>query len=331
MNDLLAYLSAHSTDGPVADVKWQEWQITPILGGANNILYRATRNNDDWAVKFTIRDERRRAWREYQALRVLQEVAPNLAPKPLFLDEAGYAHPVVVQSWVDGEVTAVPPQTDAEWKLLIAHYAALAKVTSQKTAVSIPNGVVNFSTIAEGMAAIEEQMSLIPLSYQPDSLHRLVVQLKQQMGDAPRLTPKRALCRVDANPLNFLRRADGWMSVDWENSGWGDPAFEMVDMMCHPKYSSVPQARWQWVVAQYAKMTGDETAVRRISISTPLMYVWWVARLARMVYEVPLGKDQRLVTQQPNLLTNIEAKLDQYTNLAESVIHNHIDFNMFSH
>ncbi len=329
MNDLLAYLSAHSTDGHVAEVNWQKWQITPILGGANNILYRATRNNDDWAVKFTIRDERRRAWREYQALRVLQEVAPTLAPEPLFWDEERYAHPVVVQRWMDGEVTAVPPKTDAEWQLLIAHYAALAKVTPDKTAVSLPNGVVNFSTIAEGMAAIEKQMSLIPLSHQPDSLRRLVVQLEQQMGNAPQLTPKRALCRVDANTLNFLRRADGWMSVDWENSGWGDPAFEIVDMMCHPKYSSVPHARWKWVVEQYAEMVEDETAVKRINISTPIMRVWWVARLARMVYEVPLGQDQRLVTQQPNWQTDIETKLHQYTNQAELVTHNHINFNTF--
>lgn len=64
--------------------------------------------------------------------------------------------------------------------------------------------------------------------------------------------------------------------------------------MCHPQYDTVPTERWQWVTAHYAELTGDLAAVARIRSYYPLMLVWWAARLVRMLYEVPLGRDEWL-------------------------------------
>ena len=55
---LLQYLEAVV---PASAHVWAEWTITPITGGANNLLYRVTNGQDDYAVKFTVRDERNRA------------------------------------------------------------------------------------------------------------------------------------------------------------------------------------------------------------------------------------------------------------------------------
>jgi hypothetical protein len=54
-----------------ADNRWQNWQISQISGGANNLPYRASSPDGDFAVKFTIRDRRDRAGREYGALLAL--------------------------------------------------------------------------------------------------------------------------------------------------------------------------------------------------------------------------------------------------------------------
>ena len=143
-------------------------------------------------------------------------------------------------------------------------------------------------------------MPAIPDEHYPEQLKSLLAKLETFPDGPPASASPVALCHVDANTLNFLRHPDGWRSVDWENAGWGDPAFEIVDTMTHPQYMDVPETRWDWVVEQYGKMSGDETAVARIRRTYPLMLVWWVARLARALYEIPLGMDERLVKRPSN-------------------------------
>ncbi|MCP5097131.1 MAG: phosphotransferase, partial [Chloroflexi bacterium] len=265
MNALLAYLQNSPQDG-----RWGEWEVIRIAGSANNLLYRATRDGVDWAVKFTIRDQRRRAWREYHALLAVQEAGLSIAPPPLFLDEQTYAQPVVVQEWWDGEVTAVTPQTDTEWQQLLILFAQLATVTPDKVTQPIVKATVNFSSVAEGAHAIQTQMDMIPTDVHPTALMALFADVQKLPYPQTWASCPRALCHVDGNTLNFLRRPLGWAMVDWENSGWGDPAFEMIDLMCHPKYVDVPMSRWEWVMQEYAAMTGDETAVSRMRAYYPL-------------------------------------------------------------
>ncbi len=296
MHDLLTYLAENVTSGDAGAWHWHEWRLQLIGGGANNMLFRATSSAADLAVKFTIRDGRRRAWREYRALAALQQAGLELAPQPLLFDEDRYLLPVVVQRWVAGPVTAVPPQTDADWESLVAHYAAIHTVTPANVDLSLEEAVINFDSVAAAGTAIQQQVDCIPSSARPASLQRLWRQVMDPGGwvEAFPFPVPVALCRVDANTLNFIRREGGWVSVDWENSGWGDPAFEMVDLMSHPQYLQVPPERWLWVAARYAGVTGDDTAVLRIRAYYPLMLVWWVARLARALYEVPRGLDERL-------------------------------------
>src|SRR6478736_319694 len=93
----------------VADGEWRDWQITRVAGAGNNLLYRATNITNDLAIKFTIRDERNRAGREYAALLALQQAGLAIAPEPLWLDRDSYAQPVVVQGWLAGTALAAPP------------------------------------------------------------------------------------------------------------------------------------------------------------------------------------------------------------------------------
>lgn len=315
MDQLLTHLATWPQNG-----RFQPHTYQKINGGANNILYKVSGEEGDLAVKFTLRDGRRRAWREFQALKAVQAHYLDIAPKPVLLDEDSYPQPVVVQAWLDGEVTAVPPQTDNEWQQLVAHYATLAKITPQNTEIALETAVINFNSVASGLAHIQQQCTAVPAEAQPESLQELMQLAQTLPHDLP--PAPNALCRVDANTLNFIRRPGAWGSVDWENSGWGDPAFEMADLMTHPQYVAVPDERWDWVVEVYAELCGDETAVTRIRIYYPLMLVWWVARLARALYEIPRGQDERLAPRDPNWQQQGEQKLAYYTERAFSVIGN---------
>lgn len=313
MRMLLDHLAVWPPDG-----RFQTFTYRQIHGGANNILYKVSGPDGDFAVKFTLRDGRRRAWREFQALTALQAHGLAIAPAPISLDEVNYAQPVLVQTWLKGEVTAVPPQTDADWHSLVAHYAALAQVAPENCEMELETAVINFHSVASAVEHIQRQFAAIPLHAQPEALTQLMQTIACLRTELP---PARlALCRVDANTLNFVRRPGLWASVDWENSGWGDPTFEMADLMTHPQYAAVPDERWEWVTEVYTGLVGDTAAAVRIRTYYPLMLIWWVARLARMLYEVPLGRDERLVPRDPDWQQVTESKMARYIDCAFQAI-----------
>lgn len=311
MYDLIEHLATFPENG-----RFQYYSYQRISGGANNILYRVTNDAHDLAVKFTVRDERHRARREFHALLALESCALDIAPRPVLLDEESYAQPVVVQTWLEGAVTPVPPQTDAEWHQLISHYATLSTITQDKVDVALETAVITFTSLQDGLDYIQWQIDRIPAAHRPDILTDLLANLPVSQPTTFLTQTPTALCRVDSNTLNFIRRSGGWASVDWENSGWGDPAYEIADMMSHPKYMRVLAERWQWVIQLYAELTGDETAVLRIQTYYPLMLVWWVARFARGLYEVPRGLDERLAARPNGWEFEVQKKMAVYGSVA---------------
>jgi aminoglycoside phosphotransferase (APT) family kinase protein len=305
--------------GPRADGAWRGWQIARVAGAGNNLLYRATGDQLDLAIKFAIRDERDRAGREYAALLALQQAGLSIAPAPLWLERERYPQPVVVQSWLAGDVLAAAPSDDREWQRLLDHYLAVHMLTPARIApIALPPAVLNFTSADHGLREIRRQLDTIPTPEQPADLRELVRNIqKAALPTWP--TPRLALCRVDPNTLNFVRRSSTWASVDWENSGWGDPAFEIADLMSHPAYATVPAERWQWLFEAYCAQCDSPGTATRIQVYYRLMLIWWVARLARMLYEVPLGGDQRLVGRPDDWQLDIQAKYERYIWLARSV------------
>jgi thiamine kinase-like enzyme len=106
--------------------------------------------------------------------------------------------------------------------------------------------------------------------------------------------------------------------VDWENSGWGDPAFELADMITHPAYATVPAERWSWLVEAYCARSDDPDTATRVRVYHRLMLIWWAARLARMLYEVPRGGDRRLAARPDDWQADIKAKYERYLELARA-------------
>jgi thiamine kinase-like enzyme len=129
-----------------------------------------------------------------------------------------------------------------------------------------------------------------------------------------------ALCRCDPNIRNFIRRPGAWASVDWENSGWGDPAYEIADLLTHPAYGDLLDDRQRWVIETYCERTGDTEVAARIAAYIPFCLVWWVARFTRSLYEVPRGLDERLAVRPPNWEAETRAKLDHYIERAETAL-----------
>lgn len=316
LHPLLEYLSAHQ---PAGSAYWHAWTISRVLGGANNLLFRATSDAGDFAIKFTIRDQRERASREYDALRVLAAHDLHIAPAPVLLDCESYPQPVVVQQWLSGEMLAAAPTADDNWRRLIAHYATIHSVTPATTTLALSGAVLTARSGAACRTLIDEQMALLPREAWPTALPSLIERLEAVLSvDWPE--PAVALCRVDANTSNFIRRSGAWASVDWENSGWGDPAFEIAELLSHPAYAAVAPARLAWVIDHYCRRSGAPDAAIRIGVYYRTMLVWWVCRLARTLYDVPRGLDRRLVERPAGWEKQTSATLQHYLRLAEALL-----------
>jgi aminoglycoside phosphotransferase (APT) family kinase protein len=285
--------------------RWQGWDIQPITGGMNNLVYRTTSEEQDLAIKLCRCDARDRAGREFAALHVLNQLGLDIAPCPIALDRGQYVYPVVVQSWLAGETIDTPPVSDHEWDALLQHFVTLHQVTPERWQGLLLPAVTNIASVAQGRAMFAEQIGMLPPEAWPDGLDRLVTLVEQVVLTEPG-GARIALCHVDANTRNFVRRDIGWAAVDWENSGWGEPAFEIVDMMTHPAYAAVRSERWDWVIQRYTELSGDGYAPAKIVAFYPLMLAWWAVRTARLIYELPRGLDVRL-----SGTAELQANLDQ--------------------
>ncbi|MFD3162469.1 phosphotransferase [Herpetosiphon sp. NSE202] len=316
LSELLEYLA---TESLIAPTQWRGWQLTPIAGGANNRVYRAQSGDSDYAIKWTIRDERRRAWREYQALQALAKADRVLAPQAVWLDEASFAQPVVVQTWLDYPALTNVPQAAAQWQGLVEHYWALRQISQATSKLELPLATLNMHSVAVGKHLIAEHCAKLPAAQLPAELEALLVWLETWAAPEFSSVPL-SLCRVDSNWRNFLQTPTGFVSVDWENAGWGDPAFEIVDLMTHPAYATVTLQQWQAFVTAYCRFGDDPSASQRIEIYRTLMLIWWVVRWQRYLYEVPRGLDARLVERPPAWLTTAQANYQRYLDLAQQAI-----------
>lgn len=316
LQPLLDYLA----DQPTPHVcEWQGWRICRINGGANNLLYRTTHAQCDLVVKFTIRDERDRAGREYHALLALRDANLTIAPQPIWLERTRYAQPVVVQTWLDGDVRADVPADDVEWEALLGHLVTLHTLTPDKTQVTLPASTLSARSCDEAKALVRGHAARIPGPEQPSFMRELLQRFEQTIfpeWPAPRL----ALCRADPNLTNFIRHPGTWSAVDWENAGWGDPAFEIADLTTHPAYLAVPQAQWEKVIARYCELSRDAAMQERIQAYRRVMAVWWVVRLCRYQYEIPRDLDHRLVAPRPDWQADVRRKLEHYLIAAEAAL-----------
>jgi aminoglycoside phosphotransferase (APT) family kinase protein len=308
IHDLLSQLSNNVLTQPATI---GSWQIMPMTGGTNNLLYRAIGPEGDVVIKWCIRDARQRAVREHAALSLLHDAQPGCAPAPIMVDTTRYHQPVVVQSYVPGAVYATPLETDKAWQPLIDCLVRIHRV-QYRLDTPIQPAVINAHSVATARQLIQAQLDAIPLDAWPATLVALVRTLDATAIEELPAMPL-VLCHVDSNYRNFVCTSDGVVAVDWENSGWGDPAFEIAELVAHPAYMSVSQSRWQWVIDAYSCTHDDPLAMRqRIATHLRIYRVWWVARFARYLYEVPRGRDQRLVARNSDWLHDMHAKYDRY-------------------
>lgn len=303
--------------GLAAAPDWPDWVIVAVHGGWNGLVYRATGPWGDLAIKFTPRDDRHRAMREYQALLALHEAGLPIAPCPVLVAHDHSRLAVVVQSWLVGKVTAAPPADDQEWMQLLHHLVQVHSVTPSSVTLRLRQANLTAASPAASRRLVYEQASRIPKQDQPAEARALLRRLEAVCQ--PDWKPAEpVLCRCDANTLNYVRRPGAWASVDWENSGWGDPACEVAELVTHPAFADVNAERWEWVINTYAGLVDDPAIACRIRAYREVLVVWWVFRMLRYLDDFRRGADQRLAHRPPEW-SRLSAHYERYLAQAQQL------------
>jgi len=291
------------------------WAVEQMPGGFNSLVYRCRGDAiaGPVAVKFSRRDGRHRTRREAAAQRILADRAPGLAPCVLHVSEDG-PQTAIVSTWLEGPAHGELPVDDDEWACLVDHLAAVHEVDARRGGLLAPaldgNGSDAFAaTLRAESARSPDSADLALVDRAPCGLERAHLD-----PVAPRLV------RSDPSLRNFIRRPHGWASVDWENSGAGDPCFEIAELLCHPEYLDVGERRQTWIAEQYAARSPIPDAAIRILTYRPALLAWWVLRMQRLVREIADGTDQRLTPWPDGFLEIKTAELNRYRRLAHAAV-----------
>lgn len=319
MRGLLQHLS--DLPEPYREHQWLGWHVRPVPSG-NNLIFRTTRDADDWAVKFAIRDERDRAWREFSALRLLDSLDLCAAPRPIYFDQEQFRLPVVVQAWIVGTPLNTPPEDDATWTNILLTYYAIHQMTVEAIrdrGMTLPQCGLATQWPVKAVEGLNEFLAQIPIGERPRPLSDLLAELERFA--LPPIQVTSCLCHGDATVRNMLQTTAGIVLVDWEYSGLCDPAHEIAKIMAHPHAKAVSEDRWQWFAERYAQIAGDDSFYQRIQVQYTLALIWWCVRLVYGRSVLLQRPTRRLVGSAPEAEISSVDNIEQYILRARKQLH----------
>ena len=284
MSEARGWLWAVAVAHTAGSDTWAEGSLTVlrVAGGFNNALYRVEVDGQHYACKLCVVDERRRAAREFGALSLLHAAGLEIAPQPLWLDESCtiVPYPAVVYRWLAGK----PLGSALTAQQLAALLDSLERLHTVQPgdveSFEIPDAVFHWFDFAPYLAELRDFFD----EYGPwlagtdpdgqllrDRLARLVDNCTNAVltweVNPGRESVSLRLCRVDPNLANTVWGGDGRLRwVDWEYSGWGDPALELAELRWHAALVGLSEQQHIWLREGYPRPAGDDAFEERLAV-----------------------------------------------------------------
>lgn len=266
----------------------------------NGLVYRAEyANGADLAVKLSKRDDRDRAGRAFMATSALYKLGCRVTAEPLhyeFKIPEASGMSAFVCSWIPGKTlqTPPPPQDKRGWRDILYALGEAHKVKPHQTALNIPNAVMPIQHPVDVLIVLEQRRTRLPegrigalSSGQLDYLLHVLASSVPHEWERPAPI---GLILCDPNPTNMIAHRGNIYLVDWENSGWADPAFEIGDLCAQPSYFDLPEDHRQWLRAEHGRILNDGWLAPRAEIYERMMNVFWVLVMSAQL----LSKQDRL-------------------------------------
>lgn len=291
---------------------YEGWQVQRLRHGMNNALYRVEFQNTTYACKLCVPDERRRANREYGALTLVAQL--DIAPRPLHLDESCtiLPYPAVVYAWLEGEALG-PQVTQAQLEALLESIQRIHSCRPGEAVREMPTAWFHWFDLSPYLSELHELLEQYGpwlSNTQPGGnalYHRLerVLEVCEKHLLSSKVKIHResvALClsHVDPNLANTILGNNGKIRwVDWEFSGWGDPALDLAEFRWHQALDGVTHAQKAWMRQQYTPPPGDSTFANRLAFWDCLLSTRWPLIVLRALWSAYNGPDRLRLTMHP--------------------------------
>jgi aminoglycoside phosphotransferase (APT) family kinase protein len=307
---LPAVAAAHAADAG----RWSAGGVTlrRVRGGYNNALYRVRADGACYACKLCVPDERQRAAREYEALRLLQAAGLDIAPEPLWLDQGPTTlpYPAVVYRWLHGHPLHTP-LTTAQLTALLETLQQMHALQPGAPGPGLRDAWFQWFDWAPCLEELRASLALYGdwlAAHDPagpelrERLARLVERTVEtvRVGD---VSPRRdavplRLCRMDHNLANGVWGPDGRLRwVDWEYSGWGDPAMDLAELRWHVALLGLGDAGHRWLREGYRPPAADGTFQRRLALWDRVIATRWPFLILRWLWSQENGPDRPRLTR----------------------------------
>ena len=335
MQQVPAWLKAVATTHRAQALTRTEQGLTVqrVRGGANNAIYRVGSGAEHFACKLCVNDERERAKREFGALRMLEATGLDVAPQPLWLDASCtvVSHPTVAYRWLSGSPLG-PEATSQQLTALIESLQRIHRVRPGDLAGHELADAwfhwFDFEPYLDELHGLlaEDGPWLIDFERRGRELcarlKRLVEACAQVVARSD-ANPRRAqvalrFCRVDPGLANAIWCDDGRLRwVDWEYSGWGDPALELADLRWHESLEGLGPAEHDWLRNSYRRPADDAGFEERLAVWDRLIATRWACLILRWLRSAHDGPDRERLTQPTGDAGALRAQLLRFIERAE--------------
>jgi hypothetical protein len=127
------------------------------------------------------------------------------------------------------------------------------------------------------------------------------------------------LCRADVNLANTVLGQDGRLRwVDWEYSGWGDPALDLSELRWHAALAGLDEAQHRWLREEYRRPADDAYFAPRLWVWDHIIVTRWAFLLLRGLWSRHNGPDRVRLTQMSTDPIKLHARLVHFIARAEA-------------
>lgn len=333
-----AWLTAVAAAHTAHALTWTDQRVTVqrVTGGANNALYCVEFGGERFACKLCVNDERQRARREFDALRVLEATGLDVAPQPLWLDEscAVVSYPTVAYRWTSGSPLG-PELTSQQLASLIESLQRIHSVRpGDLVGYELADAWFHWFDFGPYLDELRGFLAkhgpwLIDTERRGRELWARLERLVEACAHAVASSdanPRREhvalrFCRVDPSLANALWCDDGRLRwVDWEYSGWGDPALELADLRWHVSLEALSSAEHAWLRESYRQPPGDPGFEGRLAVWDRLISTRWAFLILRWLWSAHEGPDRERLTQPTGDVVALRARLLRFIERAEQAV-----------